>query len=284
MTGIVVSRLRPTTPHAECTSTTSVEHLRMNSSDMTTGTAARLHDEARFADHAYSQLSDELGINEVFFQKYASPVADWDWRQWGAKRLGPVRGAKLLDYGCGAGEEATYLARMGAHVTAIDISPIGVHVTNERAKKNGLTANLTATLMRCDPTDFPDESFDVVHGFGILHHVGLRTGLMEVRRLLRPGGRGLFFEHMGNSPLVESIRPKEGHYTASEAPVRWAEVIALSGNFSRLEAQPFHVISRLKRFVPLFAGAAVKRLDHTLLRTFPSMRHFASGLVIYLEK
>jgi 2-polyprenyl-3-methyl-5-hydroxy-6-metoxy-1,4-benzoquinol methylase len=245
---------------------------------------ARLSDEARFADQAYARYAHQLHVNPTFFKKYAAPQHDWDWRQYGAKLLGSIEGCRVLDYGCGQGEEATYLAKMGAHVTAIDISPVGIELTKDRAKLNGVADRVTAMLMRCDPTEFPSESFDVVHGFGILHHIGLQTGLMEIRRVLRPGGRGLFFEHMGNSKLIELLRPKEKDYTKGERPVTWNEVQEMRPEFSRMVVRPFHLASRLRRRVRILNRPMVKRADHAVLTALPFLKHFASGMVIYLEK
>jgi SAM-dependent methyltransferase len=256
----------------------------MNADVLASVEAQRLTEEAAFADTAYAKFANQLALNETFFHKYAAPAHDWDWREWGAKRLGNVAGCRLLDYGCGAGEEAVYFAKLGASVTAIDISPVGVQLTNERARFNGVDARLTATRMRCDPTEFPDASFDVVHGFGILHHVGLRSGLQEVHRLLVPGGRALFFEHMGNSRLIEWLRPKEGHYTTGERPVTWSEVVAMRAQFSRFDIHPFHIISRLRNRMSVCGTPTAKRIDHALLTALPFLRHFASGVVICLQK
>jgi 2-polyprenyl-3-methyl-5-hydroxy-6-metoxy-1,4-benzoquinol methylase len=245
---------------------------------------ARLADEARFADQAYARHGHDLLLNQIFFKKYAEPQHDWDWRQYGAKLLGSVKGCRVLDYGCGQGEEATYLAKMGAQVTAIDISPVGIELTRERAKLNGVGDHVTVMLMRCDPTEFPSESFDVIHGFGILHHIGLQTGMREIKRLLKPGGRGLFFEHMGNSKTIERLRSKETDYTKGERPVTWGEIQEIRPEFSRLEARPFHLASRLRKRVQLLNRPVVKRVDHAVLSALPFMRYFASGMVIYLEK
>jgi 2-polyprenyl-3-methyl-5-hydroxy-6-metoxy-1,4-benzoquinol methylase len=245
---------------------------------------ARLIDEARFADQGYSRHAHNLLLNQIMFKKYADPHHDWDWRQYGAKLLGSVKGCRVLDYGCGQGEEATYLAKMGAQVTAIDISPVGIGLTKARAKLNGVGDRVSAMLMRCDPTEFPSESFDVIHGFGILHHIGLQIGLVEIKRLLRPGGRGLFFEHMGNSKTIERLRPKEKDYTKGERPVTWKEVQEIRPEFSKFLARPFHIASRLRKRVQLLNRPVVKRVDHAILSALPFMRHFASGMVIYLEK
>src|SRR5690606_33263595 len=109
------------------------------------------------------------------------------------------------DFGCGMGEEAVYFARLGAHVTAIDISEVGVEITRRRAAHNGLAGRIDARVMRADPTELPSASFDVVHGLGILHHLDdLEQALREVARLLKPDGMAIFLEPLGNSPMVES--------------------------------------------------------------------------------
>jgi SAM-dependent methyltransferase len=254
-------------------------------SSPTSGELRRLQEEALFADAFYSRASRDLALNETFFSKYARPVNDWDWRQWGAKRLGSVSGCAVLDFGCGAGEESVYLAKMGAKVTAIDVSPVGVRLTAERASFNGVGDRVEAICMRADPTEFPEASFDVVHGFGILHHIGLRQGLVEVKRLLKPGGRGLFFEHMGNSPLLERMRSRhDDKYTDDERPLTWTEITAMAPEFRQMELRAFHLISRLRTRVRFFGGPAVKRLDAGLLAAMPTLRRLASGVVIYIEK
>lgn len=146
-----------------------------------------LRDEADFANRDYVPYADRLAINRGMFRKYARPTDTWDWRQMGAILLGDLAGKELLDFGCGMGEEAIYFAKLGASVTAIDISEVGVASLKKRAAYHRL--DVRAYEMRCDPTSFPDESFDRIHGMGILHHVGIETALSEVRRLLPPRRR-----------------------------------------------------------------------------------------------
>jgi len=257
----------------ECGWSADCNHYRNRSN-------SSLEEEAAYADAFYCRNQTELGLNPTFFGKYAAPREDWDWRQWGMKRLGSVAGATVLDFGCGAGEETVYLARMGARVTAIDISPRGIELTRARAEANGVADAVQACIMRCDPTELSDASFDVVHGFGILHHIGLRAGLTEVHRLLKPGGRAVFWEHMGNSALIERLRPTEGRATAGERPIRWSEIAAIAPLFQSVEARPFHLLSRLRLHVTVSGHPLVKRLDHVLLSMMPALRYFASGVVI----
>jgi ubiquinone/menaquinone biosynthesis C-methylase UbiE len=248
------------------------------------GPSIDLVDEAAYADAFYRRNQADLALNPTFFRKYAAPTREWDWRQWGMKRLGAVTGCKVLDFGCGAGEEAVYLAKMGARVTAIDISPKGIELTRARAEANGVAEAVDARLMRCDPTEFSDASFDLVHGFGILHHVGLHAGLTEVHRVLKRGGHGVFWEHMGNCALIERLRPKAGRATLGERPIQWSEIATVAPLFQSVEARAFHLMSRLRLHLTLTGHSFVKCFDHALLSILPRLRFFASGVVIVVRK
>ena len=163
-----------------------------------------LREEADFADQDYRAYIDDLEINPGMFRRYHSPGELWDWRQRSALLLGDLAGSELLDFGCGMGEESIYFSRLGARVTAIDISEVGIATLRRRAARHRL--DIRALEMRADPTSFADASFDRIHGLGILHHIGIERGLQEVARLLRPGGTGVFLEPMGDSPAVETVK------------------------------------------------------------------------------
>jgi SAM-dependent methyltransferase len=247
-----------------------------------------LRDEADFANQDYAPHADDLDVNPGMFRRYRSPAELWDWRQMAAMLLGDLTGVDLLDFGCGMGEESVYFAKLGARVTGIDISEVGVASLKRRAVHHRLA--ITALEMRADPTSFADASFDRIHGLGILHHIGIEPGLAEVARLLRPGGIGVFLEPMGNSPTVEAVKTfmmkharflgEFDHVTDHEHNLTWREVEHATRRFDRATLFPFHLLYRLKRFFPLRALDTVRRIDAGLLTLLPSLRHYAGGVVI----
>lgn len=251
-----------------------------------------LREEADFANQDYAPHDDQLGMSPSMFRKYTSPAALWDWRQLSATLLGDLRGKDVLDYGCGMGEESIYLAKLGGNVTAIDISEVGVAATRRRAEFNGV--KVRAYEMRVDPTRFDDQSFDVVHGLGILHHVGIEAGLAEVHRVLRPGGIGVFLEPLGDSKLIERAKTwlmtnarflgNFDHVTDHEHNLRWEEAEAAVKRFADATFHPFHLLYRLKRFLPTATVDAVRRFDHALLTVAPGLRHFAGATAIRVRK
>lgn len=67
-------------------------------------------------------------------------------------------------------------------------------------------------LMDANRLTFEDESFDVVFGGAILHHLDIERTLKGVHRVLKPGGRILFLEPMNMNPFYKIYRkltPKE---------------------------------------------------------------------------
>ncbi len=245
-----------------------------------------LEEEARFADEQYARHEGDFAINQFMFDKYAHPVRWWDWREQSARLMGDLAGKEVLDFGCGMGEESTYFAKLGARVTAIDISPKGVEMTQERAAYNGLGDRVQALVMAADPTEFEDKSFQVIHGLGILHHVGLEPGLLEVKRLLAPGGVGVFLEPMGNSSLLEKIKydllgkKLDLEATDHERPITLAELEPLKNQFDSLEVYPYHLFFRVRRFLPKALHQTLRKLDYYLLKLIPPLKHFAGAVVL----
>lgn len=108
-----------------------------------------------------------------------------------AGRLDP--GARVLDVGCGTGTLAAILARRGAHVTGIDISPPMLRVAARRLQAEDLAGRVVLRELGVAELDaFPDAAFDAVVStlaFSELSDDEIAYALAECRRILRPGGQ-----------------------------------------------------------------------------------------------
>lgn len=257
--------------------------------------AVDLAEEAAFADAEYLGWQAGTAINERMFAKYANPRQRWDWRQFAAMQLGDMRGKRMLDYGCGQGEESAYFLRLGATVTAVDISEVGLRLCRERAAANGLSERLTTITADALHLPLPDTSFDLVHGMGILHHVGIEAGLAEVRRVLRPSGKAVFLEPLGNVRVVERVKEwltsrlgKRLHLrpvTSGEENLRLGDIQNAARGWSSLDIQRFHLIHRARKlFAPRFCWPWLLRLDMALLTIPGPHRTLAGAAVLTLVK
>ena len=107
------------------------------------------------------------------------------------------QGARVIDFACGEGINAIYLARRGCDVTGIDISSEAIGRAGELARKAGVDIEYRVGDIVCCP-EIPDGSFDVALAcacFGRLLEDEHRLGfLKESARVLNPGGT-LFFNN-----------------------------------------------------------------------------------------
>jgi ubiquinone/menaquinone biosynthesis C-methylase UbiE len=102
-----------------------------------------------------------------------------------ADRLG---GLRVLEIGCGMGFHAELLARAGAQLTTVDISPTSVEATRRRLDLKSLEGDVR--LADAERLEFPDETFDAVWSWGVIHHSSRTAAVLrEIRRVLKPGGR-----------------------------------------------------------------------------------------------
>ena len=101
-----------------------------------------------------------------------------------------VAGKEVLEVGCGMGTHAAMLARAGARLTAVDITPRAVEATRRRFELFGLSGRIE----RADAEQLPfqNETFDLVWSWGAIHHSSSpEKCLGEITRVLKPGGRML---------------------------------------------------------------------------------------------
>jgi len=105
---------------------------------------------------------------------------------------------QVLEIGCGAGAIAARLAKHGAKLTAIDLTLRAVALAQRRFELFGLEGTLLN--MDAENMSFPDNSFDFVWSWGVIHHSENTERIVsEIYRVLKPGGRAAIMVYHRNS-------------------------------------------------------------------------------------
>lgn len=125
-------------------------------------------------------------------------------------------GNVVADIGCGPGDDANSLSQIvgtGGRVTGIDISTAMVA---EASKRFAANENLDFAVASADALPFESGSLDAIRADRVLIHVpDPKAALMEMLRVLRPGGR-----------LVISEPDMCGFWVSSDNPQATAPIVA----------------------------------------------------------
>lgn len=173
----------------------------------------------------------------------------------------------------------------GANVTSIDISGEAVKMVGDLINDRN-----TCKVIQMDAENmvFKNDSFDVVFGRAILHHLDINKAGREIARVLRPGGRAIFIEPLGNNPLISLYR----HFTPSdrtkdEHPLKFHDFLIIKRYFKEVHEKNFFLFSLIaivfrKYFKKSFRS--LLKLDDFIFKAIPFLSKYAWCTVITLEK
>lgn len=207
--------------------------------------------------------------------------------------LGDLAGKRILEYGCGNyGDLSIKLARAGAEVVSVDLSLESLRSTRSVLSR----ASFPARVMKidCESLCFAEESFDLVVGRAILHHLDFSRSLPEIRRVLIKGGRGVFIEPLGMNPLINLYRKlTPQNHTPDEHPLKALDFQAISHLFKEVVHEEFNFLPlgvlALARFFRNKTQLArivrhLQAMDTTLFRCFPVLKQYGWTTVISFRK
>ncbi|MGH2990834.1 MAG: class I SAM-dependent methyltransferase [Microbacterium sp.] len=242
---------------------------------------SRLESEREFHDRAFGE-----GTRAPVWKYYEIQRYDNEHYRRLVMRYGQ---GKVLEYGCGTGSAAYLLARAGASVTGIDLSEVAIRQAQEEAERQGLSDRCSFQVMNAEELAFPADSFDLVCGTAILHHLELERAYREVARTMKPDGHGVFFEPLGHNPIINAYRRRTPqHRTPDEHPLLQSDIELAGGYFNRVETSYFHLATLAA--VPFrgrrgFDGLlrALHGLDEALFR-IPLLRRQAWMVIVTLTE
>jgi 2-polyprenyl-3-methyl-5-hydroxy-6-metoxy-1,4-benzoquinol methylase len=259
----------------------------------------RWREEARFFDGwAEKWGEDALPIDPLALQRYTRPVLRRRFnKEFRFRVMGDLRGKTLLDVGCGDGLNAVMLAKMGANVTGIDVSPKAIELARRRGEVNGVSDRLSLVAAPLETANLPPDTFDLVWADGILHHVldDLELVLDRLTRWVKPEGLLVFAEPVNLFHALRRLRfmiPVETEATPDERPLVRSEVELVRRYVPDLQMRHFSLFGRLDQFIlikfnyersSLLRRAIVNGIDffdYGLL-SLPGVKRLGSSCVMY---
>jgi 2-polyprenyl-3-methyl-5-hydroxy-6-metoxy-1,4-benzoquinol methylase len=206
---------------------------------------------------------------------------------------------RVLDFGCGKGDVGIRLARLGYDVAGFDISPNNIEVARRLASRYGFAERTAFSVQTAEQLDYADDSFDLVVGMDILHHVEIPAAMRQVRRVLKPGGAAIFREHI-EVPALERLRhtwlgrrlvpPGESldrNITRYERKLNRADLKCIRDIFPDTRVHRFTLLARLSVLLrdPRTAWPTrLEKLDAALFRWCPPLRCLGATGVLVLRK
>jgi SAM-dependent methyltransferase len=222
------------------------------------------------------------GAGEIW--NWETPAGKLRWARRVAMLTNHLRpGQRVLELGCGTGYFTRELAKTGAQIIAIDISPDLLEVARHECPQQ----NVTFEIQNAYALTYPNDDFDSVVGSSVLHHLDVDAALREIHRVLKPGGSIYFTEpNMLNPQIalqknIPSIKRRLGDSPDESAFVRWPLQRRLRANgFRETQLDPFDF---LHPRLPRSWISAVEMLG-SASEKIPLLREIAGSLYIRAEK
>jgi SAM-dependent methyltransferase len=192
-------------------------------------------------------------------------------------------GKQVLEYGCGENSVAPLLVDHGVErFDGVDISEVAVEDARRAPfASEALPGRVQYHVMNAEELRFPDNSFDLVCGIAILHHLDLERAYSEIARVLRPGGSAIFLEPLAHNPAINLYRRMTPNLrTEDEHPLLMRDIGMARKYFGGVETEYFNLFSlgalAFSR-TPAFPAArrALQALDKAVFAALPPVRRYA---------
>jgi ubiquinone/menaquinone biosynthesis C-methylase UbiE len=176
-------------------------------------------------------------------------------------------------------------------LTCINISE--AELESGKSLADGKPFKVDHILMDANNLTFEDQTFDVVFGGAILHHLDIEKTMSHIHRVLKPGGKIVFLEPLNMNPLYKIYRklnPKERTPDEHALVSSDFKIIKKRFTFNHYFFDFFSVITgfiSLKIFGDKKYGNWINRIGYGLdvfFSKIPFMYPLFARVIIYGEK
>ena len=187
---------------------------------------------------------------------------DKGWRKKAVRKIiDSDKSLEILDVACGTGDfsiEIAKQAKEGSRITGVDLSDGMLEIGKKKVSSLGMSETIKLEQGDCERLRFSDQSFDRVSvAFGVRNFENLETGLREMKRVLKAGGKIVILELSvpGNKFLLALYKI----YTLKILPAIGG---AISGNKKAYEYLPASVLKfpKPEKFKALIRDCGFKNI------------------------
>lgn len=213
------------------------------------------------------------------------------------RMMGDIKGRKVLEIGFGTGAHLAWLARRGAIVTGVDISPERVRAAKDLMESEGLSGNVSVMCQDIMATDLPEEAFDIIYGHDILMYMGgdYPPFAQKAYSMLKEGGKLIVVEALDNHPAARIYRnifaPREFRYFTRYFNI--AGLSAFRSGYRRMTSEFFYILAPLafiwknwitsKTMFDIFERS-LTMVDKRALKKFPALEKYCWRVVFEAQK
>ena len=140
------------------------------------------------ANPCQSDLSEAQDRRRYFEEISRNRFGKREWHVPTVAAFHNYQGKDVLEVGSSIATDGLEFAKNGANYTGIDLTPNAIEMARERFQLFGVPGRFEVANAE-DRIPFPDETFDHVYSFGVIHHSPVPEKIVrEIYRVLRPGG------------------------------------------------------------------------------------------------
>jgi len=198
-------------------------------------------------------------FNSAFFSVMGGYI-NWNMHQHKTKAFAELS-PNVVELGPGVGANLRYLPS-GARLTAIEPNPYMHPRLRRAARRHGVELEIRSVVG--ERIDLPDASVEAVISSLVLCTVSDPAAVLaEIRRILAPGGRFSFAEHVAARPRTPTRwaqrilrRPWAWTFEGCSCERDLASLIAAAG-FTSVDIKPYRIHSPFVPFTTHIAGTAI---------------------------
>jgi ubiquinone/menaquinone biosynthesis C-methylase UbiE len=217
------------------------------------------------------------------------------WEMYSYLKKCDLQGKSVLVVGCGFGDDALRIAKLGANVTAFDLSPESLEIARALAKREGL--KIAFDEMPAERMRYQESSFDYVIARDILHHVDIPQTMAEIVRVAKPDAMFVvneiyshsFTDKLRHSGLVEKFiyprmqrmiyGPGKPYITEDERKLSESDLKAIVGPLRSISFEK-HFNFLVTRLIP-DRFDVLNKADALLLVLLRPFGKFLAGRVLF---